>query len=268
MPAKTGMKISLIITTYNNPLALEKVAASTLYQTMPPGEIIIADDGSDNHTAAVVKSFADTAPFPVVHVWQEDKGFRAAKIRNKAISRASGDYIILLDGDCVLNRHFIEDHAALSEKGCFIQGKRIHVNKNAVGSFDQKTADSSLTLLAMALTGRITNFHHLIRLPYYPGFKNRKLKGIKSCNMSFFRKDIMAVNGFNEDFEGWGNEDSELACRFFKYGLIKKVHPFMVVCFHLWHPTNKIVTHCNKFLLSAAVSSKEYFCKNGLIKEI
>lgn len=261
------MKVSLIITTYNNAPALEKVADSALRQTRYPDEVLIADDGSGDETALVVRSFAQRAPFPVVHVWQEDRGFRAAKIRNQAIARASGDYLILLDGDCVMNRHFIADHVGLAEKGCFIQGKRIHVNKKAVVSFEPGDTDSPLALLRMALTGRITNSHHLLRLPHYQGFKNKKLKGIKSCNMSFFKSDVVAVNGFNEDFEGWGNEDSELVCRFFKYGLFKKVHPFMAVCFHLWHPTNKIVTHCNKFLLSAAVSSKEFFCRNGLAKE-
>ncbi|MDA8432121.1 MAG: glycosyltransferase family 2 protein [Nitrospiraceae bacterium] len=262
------MKLTLCITTYNNAASLRKVAGSALRQTRFPDEVLIADDGSGEETASVVRSFALRAPFPVFHIWQEDRGFRAAKIRNKAITQSSGDYIILLDGDCVMNRHFIADHSGLAEKGCFIQGKRIHVNKKAVASFEPDDADSPFALLGMALARRISNSHHLIRLPYYPGLKNRKLKGIKSCNMSFFRTDILAVNGFNEDFEGWGNEDSELACRFFTYGLFKKVHPFMVVCFHLWHPTNKIVTHCNRLLLSAAESSGEYFCRNGLVKDL
>jgi len=260
------VKLSLVITTYNNPLGLKKAAEGASHQTRPPDEVIIADDGSDEKTAEAVKHFAEYAPFPVIHVRQEDRGFRAAMIRNKAISISSGDYIVLLDGDCVMNRHFVADHERMSEEGCFIQGKRILVNKNAVAAFDYRIADSWPTLMFMALLGKITNAHHLLRLTYYPGFKNRKLKGIKSCNMSFFRKDIIAVNGFNEDFEGWGNEDSELACRFFKYGLFKKVHPFMAVCFHLWHPSNKIAAHYNNLLLTAAIASDEYFCKNGLVK--
>jgi glycosyltransferase involved in cell wall biosynthesis len=262
------VKVSLVITTYNNPSELKKAAESAFHQTRLPDEVLIADDGSGEKTAAAVKDLAGSSPMPVIHVWQEDIGFRAAAIRNKAISRASGDYIILLDGDCVMSRHFVADHEMLSEEGCFVQGKRILVNRGAVAAFDHKVADSPLTLLRMALSGRISNAHHLLRLAHYPGFKNRKLKGIKSCNMSFFKKDIVAVNGFNEDFEGWGNEDSELACRFFKYGLFKKVHPFMAVCFHLWHPTNKIATHCNSLLLKAAVASKEFYCRNGLEKKI
>ena len=85
--------------------------------------------------------------------------------------------------------------------------------------------------------------------------------------MSFFREDILAVNGFNEEFVKWGNEDSELACRFFKYGLIKKVHQFMAVCFHLWHPTNKTPSDETRKLLAATMASKEYFCERGLTKK-
>ena len=261
------MKVSLIVSTYNNPSALKKVTDSILEQIRLPDEVITADDGSDEETAQVIKRFSETAFFPVLHVWQEHRGFRAAKIRNEAIKQSSGDYIILLDGDCVVNRYFISDHILLSEERCFIQGKRVLITKGAIAIFNCEHANSARSLISMALTGKISNIHHLIRLPLYFSIKNRKLKGIKSCNMSFFRNDILAVNGFNEDFIGWGNEDSELACRFFKYGLVKKVHPCMAICFHLWHLMNKTVTNGNRQLLLKTIASKGYFCRNGLIKE-
>jgi len=261
------MKVSVIITTYNNPSFLKKVLDGFLYQKRAPHELIIADDGSGSDTAEVVKGFSEIAPFPVLHVWQEHKEFRAAKIRNKAIKQSSGDYIILLDGDCIVNSSFISDHLLMSEKGCFIQGKRILVNKFATAYFSHAHANSFRSLIKMALTGKISNVHHLIRLPNLPPVKNRRLNNIKSCNMSFFKTDLVAVNGFNEDFIGWGNEDSELACRFFKYGLLKKVHHFMTVCFHLWHPANKVLSDTNKRILSESIASKEYFCKNGIFKE-
>lgn len=261
------MRVSLVITTYHNPSALKKVLDSILVQTRPPDEVIIADDGSGEDTASVVRDFYKIAPFPVLHVWQEHKGFRAAKIRNEAIKRASGEYLILLDGDCVVNRHFVSDHISLLEEGCFIQGKRVHVSKSAVKPFSHNHANSTTTLIGMTLRRRLSNTHHLIRCTHNIfSFKNRNLKGIKSCNMSFFRKDILAVNGFNEDFIGWGSEDSELAVRLFKYGLLKKMHPFMAICFHLWHPINT-VGESNYKLLQASIISKEYRCKNGIFKE-
>ena len=261
------MKVSVIITTYESPHYLKKVLDGFLFQKRAPHEIIIADDGSGNDTAQVIKSFSEISPSPVLHVWQEHKGFRAAKNRNEAIKQSSGDYIILLDGDCVINSNFISDHVSLLKEGFFIQGKRILINKHASIDFTSAHANSVTSLVKMALTGKISNIHHLIRFPYFPALKNRHIKGIKSCNMSFFKKDLQAVNGFNEDFVGWGNEDSELACRFFKYGLIKKVHPFMAICFHLWHPANKIVSEKNKQLLLESIASKEYYCANGIIKK-
>ena len=261
------MKVSLIVTTYENLSVLNKVIASILTQTRPPDEVLIADDGSGEETAAGVKRFSETVSYPVRHIWQEHRGFRAAKIRNEAIKETSGEYILLLDGDCVMNCQFISDHLVLAEEGCFIQGKRVHVNREAVDSFDHTHADSLPVLFRMFLAGDISNVHHLLRLPVCFSIKSKKLKGIKSCNMGFFKRDIIAVNGFNEDFVGWGNEDSELACRFFNYGLLKKVHSFMAICFHLWHPTNKTIPDANKQILSASLASKEYACRNGLVKK-
>ncbi len=262
------MTVSVIITTYNNHRVLAKVMESIARQRRLPDEVFIADDGSDEQTASAVNLFSKTALFPVRHVRHDHIGFRAAKIRNEAIKRASGDYLILLDGDCIVNAHFVSDHLFLSEEGYFIQGKRIHVVKDAVDVFTYEHANSFSSLLKLALHGRITNIHHLIRLPFDFSAKTRKLKGIKSCNMSFFRKDILAVNGFNEDFVGWGNEDSELACRFFRYGLTKKVHAFMAICFHLWHPSNKFAAEGNRELLSATLRSAEYYCRNGILKNV
>ncbi len=262
------MKVSLIVTTFNNPVFLKKVTDSILCQTLMPSEVIIADDGSGDDTAAVVEAFARKATCPVIHVWQENKGFRAAMIRNRAIKKTAANYIILLDGDCVIDRHFIADHCSLAEKGCFIQGKRIHVNRSIVDQFDADIANSLQTLLKLTFRCKISNSHHLLRLPRYFAISNQSLKGVKSCNMSFFRQDVFAVNGFNEDYVGWGNEDSDLACRFFKYGLSKKVHPFMANCFHLSHPVRQNSASSNNTqLLRAAAAADEFFCKNGLLKE-
>ena len=261
------MKLSLVITTYNNPAALKKVMDSILAQTRPPDEVFIADDGSDKETFHIVRNFSGVAPFPIVHVWQEHKGFRAAKIRNEAIKQTSGDYIILLDGDCIANRHFVSDHLLLAEKGYFIQGKRVFVNKDSVKIFNHEYANSALTLIQLALRGKISNIHHLIRFPCHISVRNKNLTGVKSCNMSFFKKDFIAVNGFNEDFEGWGKEDSELVVRFYKYGLKRKDVKFRSCCYHLFHqPFSRENLEKNIALLDYAQKNGGYFCENGLDK--
>lgn len=234
-------------------------------QTREPDEIIVADDGSMTDTAEMVKGFAGELPFPVFHVWQEDLGFRAARIRNRAIKESSGEYIIFLDGDCIPNRHYLADHVKLAEKGCFVQGKRIIVGRGASPSFNASHSNSLAALLRMALAGRISNRHHILRLPFLPALKNMRFKGIKSCNMGIFREDAIAVNGFNEAFIGWGREDSEFASRLFKFGLRRKEHLFMAVCFHLWHPENpKAHLGVNEATLRATMDGDEYRCREGI----
>jgi glycosyltransferase involved in cell wall biosynthesis len=260
------MKISIVITTYNNVSYLQKVLESFLVQTVLPYEILVADDGSTSETASLVEQFRIQAPFDVRHVWQEHKGFRAARIRNEAIKVSSGEYIVLLDGDCIVSRHFVFDHLRLAEPGFFVQGKRVFVQQKAAAKFTYKEANSFSALFQYAVNGQITNLHHLLRIPWLPAVKSQRLKSIKSCNMGFYRQDIFAVNGFNEDYVGWGHEDSDLACRFFKYGLQKKVHAARAICFHLWHPLFKGDDRENLQRLRNAVASDEFFVPNGLMK--
>jgi glycosyltransferase involved in cell wall biosynthesis len=261
------MKLSVIITTYNRPDALGKVLDGLRAQTRLPDEVIAADDGSGPDTARVIEHFKDECPYSLLHVWQEDRGFRAAEIRNKAIRRSSGDYIVCLDGDCIPSRHFIGDHHRLAETGCFIQGKRILVGPTATPGFTHRDADSTARRVALAFRGGIKNVHHLLRFPGFPARRSVRLKGIKSCNMAFYRRDLYAVNGFNQEFIGWGREDSELAVRLFRYGLKRKSHPFMAICYHLWHAeSDRDRLPLNDELLDSVKRTNGYACANGLVK--
>ena len=100
-----NMTISLIISTYNWPEALSRCLDSVMSQTVQPTEIIIADDGSTIETKHVIDDYSRRSVVPIVHVWHEDDGFRLSMIRNKAIVRAKGEYIIQIDGDVVLEKH-------------------------------------------------------------------------------------------------------------------------------------------------------------------
>jgi len=262
------MIVSVIITTYNRPNSLAKVLEALRHQTRVADEVIVADDGSGPETAEVVSGFMADSPFPLYHVWQEDRGFRSGRIRNKAINKSKGGYIILLDGDCIPGKHFMEDHLALAEKGFFFQGKRVLIGRKLSHAFTHKDANSTQRLLKFVLSRDISNSHHLIRLRFFPAYSSTKLSGIRSCNMGFFREDLFAVNGFNQDFVGWGREDSELAVRLYRFGLKRKEHPFMAICFHLWHEENdrKLLTK-NDELLQKAIESNEYICSNGLVRQ-
>ena len=262
-----GLTTSVIITTYNRPETLKKALEALCRQTRPADEIIVADDGSGPETLDMIRHFKKGYRQAIDHVWQKDEGFRAARIRNRAINRSRGEYIILLDGDCIPSGNFVEDHMALAEERTFFQGKRVLTGKKISDDFTYAHTRTTLKLIWYALTGGLSNSHHLIRLPCFPALRTRKQSGIRSCNMSFSREDIFAVNGFNEDFTGWGREDSELAARFYRYGLQRKEHPFMAICFHLWHEQNSTDDlKANDAILENSIRSKEYFCRNGLKK--
>lgn len=259
------MKLSLVITTYNRPGALKKVLDALKFQTVLPDEVLVADDGSAQETRQLTADAAHGLAYPLTHVWHEDRGFRAAGIRNKAIHNSTGDYLVLLDGDCLPARHFIQDHKRLAEKGFFIQGKRVLVSRRVTPEFGAGSLLSTAKLLKYAVTGAIGNAHHILRLPFLPAGTGTSMSGIKTCNMGFYREDIFAVNGFNQDFVGWGREDSELAVRFYKYGLKRKTHSFMAICYHLWHQENdRTRLAINDDILEKAFSSNTYRCTNGL----
>ncbi len=259
------MRISVIMTTYNRPDALARVVDGLGQQTEFPYEVIIADDGSGPETGTLVKKFADTAPFAVGHVWHADKGFRAAAIRNKAIRRSTGDYLILLDGDCIPDRYFIADHHKLARPGFFFQGKRILVSKDFSNAFTFRKIDTIFNRIKLLFSSGIGNRHHLARVPFLPALSSSSLSGIRSCNMGFFRDDIYTVNGFNEDFSGWGREDSELAVRFFNYGLKRTTHSFLAICYHLGHIENdRSGLESNDALLKRGIERGTVVCQNGL----
>lgn len=259
------MKISVIVTTYNRPGALKRVLDGLLSQVRLPEEILVADDGSGRKTEQMLQPYLHHDRIRIHHIWQEDRGFRAARIRNMAIKKSSGDYLVLLDGDCIPGKYFIRDHLDLAQKGCFFQGKRVIVNQSKEKEFDHRVCNSKRKLITHAVKKEISNSHHIFRIPFSPSFFTRKLSGVRSCNMGVFQDDIRAVNGFNHDFEGWGREDSELVVRLYKYGLKRKENIFRAICFHLWHHENR--RDClekNDLMLKQTAGSDAYFCTSGL----
>lgn len=259
-------KVSVIITTYNKPHYLERVIEGYLAQTRPPDEIVVADDGSTKETARLVERMRARAGVRIEHVWHEDRGFRAAAIRNIAVARSSGEYLLLCDDDSIPCRNMVEDHLKYAEKGFFIQGHRVMLGPGISASFTSR--DIAFGPLAVAaLRKEAGNIANGLRLPIPLIKRSKRSRGIRSCNMSFSREDFIAVNGFDEGYEGWGREDSDLAERFFKYGLRRKDIKFRAVCYHLFHESHSRESlERNTALLEEAVRKGGHRCANGIDK--
>lgn len=257
------MRISVAVITYNWPEALELVLRALAMQSELPYEVIVTDDGSQPATRALLERIAADYPVRLVHLWQPDDGARMSRARNRAIAAARGDYVIFLDGDMLAERHFIADHRAFARPGCFVQGSRVLTNEDLSRRMLRQGQ-----MMPGFFTRGVERRRHVLHLPALaalyakPGGKRR---GIKSCNMAFWREDLIAVNGFNEAMTGWGREDTELAVRAFQLGLLRRDLRFSALATHLYHRTRKrLVDNPNDQILEATRARQLVRCERGL----
>ncbi len=257
------MRITVAVITYNWPEALELVLRALAVQSELPHEVIVTDDGSQPATRALLERMATDYPVRLVHLWQPDDGARMSRARNRAIAAAQGDYVILLDGDMVVERHFIADHRAFARRGCFVQGSRVLTN----AGLSSRLLEQGQAMPGFFSRG-VERRRHTLRLPALAAWyakPGRKRRGIKSCNMAFWREDLIAVNGFNEAMTGWGREDTELAVRAFHLGLLRRDLRFSALATHLHHRTRKhVVDNPNDRILEATKAGRLVCCELGL----
>jgi glycosyltransferase involved in cell wall biosynthesis len=226
--------VSLIVSTYNWPAALELCLRSILFQTRIPDEIIIADDGSGEDTRHVIEKSRILHQIPVKHVWQEDKGFRASEIRNKAILQSEMEYIIFADGDVLLHREFVSDHLTFCKPDTFLTGSRVLINQEHTSrlfSGDPFRFGFFSRNFQNRLNGiRIRGLAHLI------SENDENYFNARSCNLSAWKSDLIEVNGFDHRFTGWGREDTDLFVRLINAGKSKFRLKMAAVQYHLYHP--------------------------------
>ena len=258
------LKVSIVVSTYNRPDALNSVLNSILNQTNLPNEIIIADDGSSNETRELVDQFMIHSKITIRHVWHEDKGFRLSEIRNKAIVSAKGDYIIQIDGDTVLHPKFVRDHMLVAKQGCFVAGSRAMLDNNQTEQMLLAPQKGNNPQILNCKTLRV---FWLMKFLSLRSISSLSYKNIKGCNMAFWKKDFIAVNGYNEDFIGWGSEDKELETRLLNYGLSRLNLKFGAIQYHLHHHENcKARTFRNEYIAQLAKQKKLLKCLNGIDK--
>jgi glycosyltransferase involved in cell wall biosynthesis len=253
--------IAVIVSTYNQPAALECILTALRRQTLAPAEIILADDGSKPETASAIHRHQHQPGASIKHCWHEDQGFRKTIILNQAISQASQPYIVFLDGDCVPSRHFISDHARLAEAGYFVQGRRAFIKESAVGDF----VAGRVSLLGLAVTGRLSGLFKALRLPFPIVRINQGQRGLIGCNLAIWREDLLAVNGFDEAYAGWGMEDSDLCSRLYHLGRQRKLVHGRALVYHLNHPiASRAQVQTNQTRLAQVLATRAIRCEQGV----
>lgn len=256
------IKCSLIISTYNWPQALNLCLQSVLKQQYLPDEVIIADDGSGEETKQLIGKFQAYFPVPLICVWHEDKGFRKTIILNKAVQQSSFEYLIQVDGDVILDKHFIGDHLSSAEPATFIRGTRAMLTEEKTREITG-SEQINLSPFSSGVKHR-NNALRLFMLRSLGAKKRWSSNSVRGSNLSFWKSDFIKVNGYNNDISGWGHEDEELAARFINAGIIKKIVKLCAVQYHLYHPvTSKKDEPWQRELVDKTTLEKLQFCTNG-----
>lgn len=242
MLASPQPALSVIISTYNALKWLEKTLWGYAVQTTNDFEIIIADDGSKEDTRLFLEKLALAYPIPITHIWQEDEGFQKSRILNKALLACNADYVLMSDGDCIPKNNFVEEHLAYREPGYFLSG----------GYFKLPLEISEVITEDDVMHQRCFDIEWLKNKGLKSSFKNNKITASGSRadllnlltptnaswnghNASGWKKDILAVNGFDERMQ-YGGQDRELGERLINMGFKSKQIRYSALCIHLDHP--------------------------------
>jgi glycosyltransferase involved in cell wall biosynthesis len=256
------MRVSLIITTYNAPHFLEWCLGSVSWQTFQPCEVIVADDGSSTETQAIINKWRASLTCPLVHSFQPDVGFRLSRSRNLAALKASGDWIVYLDGDCLMPRMFLERLSTLFARGRLIFGSRkllsMEDTTHILSSFPE---DKSVRPLFVG-----KKFWR-VPLGFLRRFPRRSWRNVRGFLMALRREDLYALHGFDEGYRSWGLEDSEFAVRANRAGLTLTDSRYKTSLLHLYHPepSNNVKSENDEMFLELLKDERRYISPRSCV---
>jgi glycosyltransferase involved in cell wall biosynthesis len=256
---------TLLIATYNWPEALEQTLLSVQRQVVLPDEVIIADDGSKEQTRELIARFMANFPVPLHHIWQPDEGFKLGQIRNKAIATATRDYLIQIDGDLILHPSFVKDHLEAARPGHFIGGSRVLLSEE-LSKQVLKGNHQQISLFQNGVRNKFNALHAPAVARFIELFKKEKgLYNLRGCNMSFWREDLILVNGYNEAITGWGREDTELVIRLYNRGIKRVYFKLQGIVYHLFHKEyDRTSVLKNDTVVQQAIETNSTWCDTGI----
>lgn len=265
---------SLIISFYNKPDILALVLQSVRNQSAESFEILIADDGSSEVSVEKLRKLIRDFPLPVRHIWHEDKGWRKNAILNKAAAAASSDYLIFIDGDCILHRHFVKEHLNHRKPGTVLTGRRVYLSPVATSLIIQSGNFKKIFSLPVVLRlfyDRYLNKSsaHLENALYLGNtflrkFVNRKDRGVLGSNFSLYRNDLIKINGFDEQYTApYVGEDTDLEYRLRLAGMRVKTLKHLAIQYHLFHQ-RQAKNLLNEAIFEKTKSEGRYYAEKGI----
>ncbi|MGC1243151.1 MAG: glycosyltransferase [Chryseosolibacter sp.] len=269
------MDVSLIISVYKDVTSLRTVLEGLKFQRYRNYEIVISEDGESEEMRNFLGAYR--CENPILHLTQPDVGWRKNQALNRAIQRSKGDYLVFIDGDCVLHHAFIENHVRFSGRKKILAGKRVKLGPQFTTLFKEQIED--LLLLEKKVEKEKSGMRKDGAKFYEEAFyinpdgilsfipRLRKMHQLKGCNMSFFREDIETINGFDEDYQLPAiGEDIDLTWRFKGLGFPLVSLRNLAVQYHLHHKENWTDQSVNLQLMEHKMGLRQYVCRNGLRK--
>ncbi len=239
--------VSLIIAFYRKTKELGLILESLKHQTFKDFELIIADDGSDETAVNELKILISHYPgLAIRHVWHEKEGWRKNEILNKAVMATQGEYVVFIDGDCILHPNFISEHYKYRKQGLVLGGRRVMLSDRLTkritpGFLAKKSFPLRMVFLSFYDSLRKEGTDHAENALYLGKsflrrLFNKKARNIQGCNFSLYKSDLISINGFDERFRGpGGGEDDDIHYRGQNFGLQFATLKFLAVQYHLYH---------------------------------
>lgn len=241
---KPPPKASVILAFYNKIDFLKLVLPSLEIQTYKNFELIICDDGSREDVLTQCDELFQKSRLSITHLWQPDQGFRKNRILNEGIRTSHSDYLIFIDGDCVLHPHFVEEHVLHQKERTVLSGRRVDLtawiskklsaDKILNGYLQKNYWWIFWSLLALKDNNAPKGIY--LKNTWIRRWVNQKPRGLVGCNFSIFKKDLLDINGFDERYEGPGlGEDTDIELRLRRNDI--QVEPFThtAIQYHLYH---------------------------------
>lgn len=259
-------RISVVVTTFEWPEALALVLEALRMQRHAPHEVIVADDGSGPATRRVVEAARARTPVPLRHVWAPDEGFTLNANRNRALVAATGEYIVLLDGDMVPHPALVADHAAAMRPGQYVQGSRVLLGADAT-----RRALAAGRVDARWWHRDLRNRVNAVRLPPLSHALARPVAAIhrtRGAHLAFHRADALAINGFDEDYRSFGRDDSDFVARLQHAGIVRRNLKFAAVAWHLHHGPGGTIAAENETRLLRTLAERRTWVTAGADRHV
>lgn len=234
------------------------------YQTYKNFEVIVAED--DNTLGDFINNLRSKLNYKLTHIQQEDLGYRRNTALNNGVKNSSGNLIVVIDQDCMLHPKFLEEYAKNFNNGDMFVGRRFNLGKRYTEVILKKKIRKFNFFRLIFTDCRIKE---IARGVYLPWLKVKRTTRCLGSNFGIKRELLLRLNGFDEDYIGYGLEDVDIEKRVLMAdGKIFSMKN-KVIQYHLYHPEPQGSLeryHLNRAVLDKTIETKQYICKNGLEK--